>query len=138
MCAREEPFEAGQVGSDGQSQPVGERLRRIAGRWGQLYEGHHVLTLRRLHATVKMAERTPGGMGEFGPLLEWPLQDHCDVGLAIMTKRLALASLAAKYSLQQAANDAEYIGRWQLGIEVRQDCAYDRASVRPRWASVRP
>ena len=43
-----------QAGSYCQSQPVGERLRRIAGRWGQLGEGHHALTLRRLPTIVKV------------------------------------------------------------------------------------
>ena len=34
-------LEAGQVGSYRQSQPIGERLRRIGGRRGQFGEGHH-------------------------------------------------------------------------------------------------
>jgi hypothetical protein len=55
-------LEAGQVGSHCQSQPVGERLRRIAGRWGQLGEGHYALTLRRVAVTVKPTKHAPGGM----------------------------------------------------------------------------
>ncbi len=47
-------LEAGQVGGYCQPQPVGERLRRIGRRWGQLGEGHHALTLRRLTVTVKL------------------------------------------------------------------------------------
>jgi hypothetical protein len=55
-------LEAGQVGSYCQSQPVGERLRKIAGRWGQLGEGHHSPTLRRLPIIVEVTKRAPGGM----------------------------------------------------------------------------
>jgi hypothetical protein len=47
-------LEAGQVGSHRQPQPVGERRRRIGGRWGQLGESRHALTLQRLAATVKL------------------------------------------------------------------------------------
>jgi hypothetical protein len=55
-------LEAGQVGSHRQSQPVGERLRRIARRWGQLGEGHHAPTLKRFPITVKPTKHAPGGM----------------------------------------------------------------------------
>jgi hypothetical protein len=71
-------LETSQVGSYCQSQPVGERLRKIAGRWGQLGEGHQSLTLRCLPATVKLPgtrlaakseplEDVAGGIGELGP-----------------------------------------------------------------------
>jgi hypothetical protein len=55
-------LEAGQVASYCQSQPVSERLRRIAGRWSQFGEGHHALTLRRLPITVKVTNARLGGM----------------------------------------------------------------------------
>jgi hypothetical protein len=45
---------AGQVGSHCQRQPVGERLRRIGEREGQLGVGRHALTLQRPAATVKL------------------------------------------------------------------------------------
>ena len=48
------PREAGQVGGHCQPQPVGERLRRIGGREGQLGKSRHTLTLQRLTVTVKL------------------------------------------------------------------------------------
>src|SRR5690348_16753493 len=51
-------LETGQVGSYCQSQPVTERLRRIAGRWGQLGEGHHAPRLQRRLIFVKLTQYT--------------------------------------------------------------------------------
>jgi hypothetical protein len=56
VCSREEPLKRGQIGSYRQSQPIGERLRRIGGHRGQFGEGHHALTLNRLPITVKLAK----------------------------------------------------------------------------------
>ena len=47
-------FEAGQVGGHCEPQPVGEWLRRIGGREGQLGEGRHAMTLQRLTVIVKL------------------------------------------------------------------------------------
>ena len=54
MCSREESFETREVGGDCQSQPVGERLSRVAGRRYQLGNGYHALTLQRPAVTVKL------------------------------------------------------------------------------------
>ena len=48
------PREAGQVGGYCQPQPVGERLRRIGGRWSQRGKSRHTLRLQRLTVTVKL------------------------------------------------------------------------------------
>jgi hypothetical protein len=60
-------LETGQVGSYCQSQPVGERLRRIAGRWGRLSEAHHALTLHRLAITVKLTDAHLAGIEDVHP-----------------------------------------------------------------------
>jgi hypothetical protein len=52
-------LEAGQLGSYCRAQPLGERLRRIAGRWRQLGEGHHAPTLRQLPVAVKATKYAP-------------------------------------------------------------------------------
>ena len=49
-------LEASQVGGHCQPQPVGERLRGIGGRGGQLGKGRHALTLQRLAGTVKLID----------------------------------------------------------------------------------
>ena len=51
--------EAGQAGSHRQPQPAGERRQRVGRHGGQVGEGHHVLTLRRLPIAVKLTVAHP-------------------------------------------------------------------------------
>jgi hypothetical protein len=52
-------LEAGQVGSYCQPQLVGERRQRMRGHGGQVGEGLHALTMRRLPITVKLTQPHP-------------------------------------------------------------------------------